>query len=158
GGPPRPAARGKLPSADGTESPSAELDRRRRRAADAAYRGTPGRCVACIRVGADDGRQVPVARSTRRKDGTRSKAHPPVGLTFAVATVGSGTATGRAAARRGLRLPDRGMAVRRQRPPRGVRREGNAGAGRLTYDFFAAFWRLTLFACFPSAVRVFFGR
>src|SRR5947199_3094135 len=62
------------------------------------------------------------------------------------------------AARGWFRLPDCRVAVGGQRPDQRVCRESPAGARRLTQDFFAAFWRLTLFACLPSAVRVFFGR
>src|SRR2546421_9301064 len=102
--------------------------------------------------------QVPIAGSAGRKGWARSKDHIALGIPLAVAALGSGPATGGPVARRWLRLPDRGVAVRRQGSARGVRREGHAGACRLAQDFFAAFSRLTLLACLPSAVRVSFCR
>src|SRR5207237_9967981 len=83
---------------------------------------------------------------------------PALGIPLAIAALGPGAPPRGDAAGGWLRLPDCRVAVRGQRPPHRVCRESPARARRLNQDFFAAFARLTLFACLPMAVRVFFGR
>src|SRR5207248_8242085 len=129
-----------------------------RRAAHAPDRRSPGRCLACLRLGSVDGGQVRAARRARREGRARSQAHSPVGVPFPLTALGPGAPPSGPAAAGRVRLLDRRVAVRRQGAARRVRREGHARARELAQPFFAAFWRLTLFACLPNAVRVFFGR
>src|SRR5437762_356516 len=157
-GPALPARGRRLPPAPGAKAASANLDRRRRRAAHAPDRRSPGRCLACLRLGSVDGGQVRAARRARREGRARSQADSPIGVPFPLTALGPGAPPSHPAAAGRVRLLDRRVAVRRQGAARRVRREGHARARELAQPFFAAFWRLTLFACLPNAVRVFFGR